>query len=95
MNGLVKTAALELGGDGVRVNAIAPGPIENRMMESIVGQLSPDDPSAPKGGITEALAIKRFGTNEEVANLALFLGSDESSYSTGSTFYVDGGFTAA
>ena len=39
--------------------------------------------------------LKRYGTNEEVAKLALFLGSDESSFSTGAIFLIDGGFTAA
>ncbi len=93
--GLVKTAALELGDANIRVNAIAPGPIDNRMMQSIVTQLSPDAPADARGGITQALAIKRFGASEEVANLALFLASDESSYCTGGVFLIDGGYTAA
>ncbi len=93
--GLVKTAALELGGANIRVNAIAPGPIDNRMMTSLVTQLSPDAPADARGDITETIALKRFGTNEEVANLALFLASDESAYCSGSVFLVDGGYTAA
>ena len=47
------------------------------------------------GGIEENVAMKRYGTNEEVANLALFLASDESSYTTGSVYMIDGGYTAA
>jgi len=93
--GLVKTAALELGEAGIRVNAIAPGPIDNRMMSAVGSQLSPDDPAAAREGITESLALKRYGTNEEVANLTLFLASDESSYTTGAVYTIDGGFTAA
>ena len=93
--GLVKTAALELGPFDIRVNAIGPGPIDNRMMLSIETQLAPDNPDAVRGGFSQMVAMKRYGTNEEVANLALFLASDEASYCTGSLHLVDGGFTAA
>ncbi len=93
--GLVKTAALELGPFNIRVNAIGPGPIDNRMIRSIETQLSPDDPGAMRTGFSESIALKRYGTNEEVANLALFLASDEASYCTGSIHMIDGGFTAA
>ncbi len=93
--GLVKTAALELGPFGVRVNAIGPGPIDNRMIRSIETQLSPDDPDGMREGFSQMIALKRYGTNEEVANLALFLASDEASYCTGSIHMIDGGFTAA
>jgi NAD(P)-dependent dehydrogenase (short-subunit alcohol dehydrogenase family) len=93
--GLVKTAALELGESGIRVNAIGPGPIDNRMMQSISAQMNPDDASQMRAGIEAMVPMKRYGTNEEVANLALFLASDESSYCTGGMYTVDGGFTAA
>ena len=93
--GLVKTAALELGAFNVRVNAIGPGPIDNRMIRSIETQLSPDNADAVREVFSQLIAMKRYGTNEEVANLALFLASDESSYCTGSIHMIDGGFTAA
>lgn len=93
--GLVKCAALELGPFDIRVNAIGPGPIDNRMIRSIETQLSPDDPDVMRAGLTQQIAMKRYGTNEEVANLALFLASDESSYCTGSIHMIDGGYTAA
>ncbi|MGB7203624.1 MAG: SDR family NAD(P)-dependent oxidoreductase [Pyrinomonadaceae bacterium] len=93
--GLVKTAALELGAFDIRVNAIGPGPIDNRMIRSIETQLSPDDPDVMREGFSQLIALKRYGTNEEVANLTLFLASDESSYCTGSIHMIDGGFTAA
>lgn len=93
--GLVKTAALEFGAFGIRVNAIGPGPIDNRMIRSIETQLSPDDPDSMRAGFSQLIALKRYGTNEEVANLALFLASDEASYCTGSIHMIDGGFTAA
>jgi len=93
--GLVKVAALELGPFNVRVNAIGPGPIDNRMIRSIEEQLAPDAADAVREGFSQMIAMKRYGTNEEVANLALFLASDESSYCTGSIHMIDGGFTAA
>ena len=93
--GLVKTAALELGASGIRVNAIAPGPIDNRMVSSLESQLSPEDPKAVHDGLIAHIAMKRYGTNEEVAHLAAFLASDEASYCTGGIYTVDGGYTAA
>ena len=93
--GLVKTTALELGPAKIRVNAIAPGPIDNRMIQSLESQYSPDDPQAIRNDLTTKIALQRYGTNEEVAQLALFLASDESSYCTGGTYLIDGGYTAA
>ena len=95
VNGLVKTAALELGAARIRVNAIAPGPIDNRMMQSLESQVAPENPAAMHDGIAAQMALKRYGTNEEVANLALFLASDESTFCTGGTHLIDGGYTAA
>lgn len=93
--GLVKCAALELGPFDIRVNAIGPGPIDNRMIRAIESQISPDDPDVMRASLTQQIAMKRYGTNEEVANLSLFLASDEASYCTGSIHMIDGGFTAA
>jgi NAD(P)-dependent dehydrogenase (short-subunit alcohol dehydrogenase family) len=93
--GMVRTAAIELGEFGVRVNAIGPGPIQNRMIDSIIDQASPDDPAAMAAGVRDAIPLKRFGNNEEVASLALFLASDESSYCSGGIHMIDGGYTAA
>ncbi len=92
--GMVKTAALEMAETGIRVNAIGPGPIDNRMMHSLEAQFNPDDTAAAHEFVLASVPMKRYGTNEEVANLALFLGSDESSYCTGGIHMLDGGFTA-
>jgi NAD(P)-dependent dehydrogenase (short-subunit alcohol dehydrogenase family) len=92
--GLVKTIAMELGEAGIRVNAIAPGPIDNRMIASLEAQLSPDDPAGMRAAIEEKIPLKRYGTEDEVANMALFLASDESEYCTGTIFNLDGGLTA-
>ena len=93
--GLVKTAAIELGASAIRVNAIAPGPIENRMMRSIESQLAPHNPEAVHQSLKAQIALKRYGSNEEVAQFAAFLASDEASYCTGGIYMIDGGYTAA
>ena len=93
--GLVKTAALELGPSNIRVNAVGPGPIDNRMIDSLQKQLAPDDPAALRTGIEASIAMRRYGTNEEVAHLLAFLASDASSYCNGSIYMIDGGFVAA
>lgn len=93
--GLVKTAALELGPSNIRVNAIGPGPIDNRMIDSLQNQLSPDDPAALRSGIEATIAMRRYGTNEEVAHLIAFLASDASSYCNGAMYLIDGGYVAA
>lgn len=92
--GLVKTAALELATSNIRVNAIGPGPIDNRMMRSLESQFSPENPAAGHDFVLSLVPMGRYGTNEEVANLALFLASDESTYCTGGIHMIDGGFIA-
>lgn len=95
ISGLVRVAALELAAAGVRVNAVAPAPIDNAMMQSIEGQASPGDPGLARAGFTALIAMGRYGTDTEVANLIAFLASDEASYCTGGNYAVDGGFLAA
>ena len=92
--GLAKTAALELAAQNVRVNTIHPGPIDNRMMRGIEGQMSPGHGDDVKRGFEEQVPLGRYGANQEIANLALFLASLEASYCTGAMFVADGGFTA-
>ena len=93
--GLVKTAALELGESNIRVNAVGPGPIDNRMIDSLQNQLAPEDPAAMREYIEGTIPMKRYGTSEEVAHLLAFLASDASSYCTGSIHMIDGGYIAA
>lgn len=95
INGLVHVAALEFAKLCVRVNSVAPAPIDNAMMASIEKQASPDDPSLARQGFSSLIAMGRYGTNEEVANVVAFLASDEARYVTGSIYAVDGGFMAA
>jgi 3alpha(or 20beta)-hydroxysteroid dehydrogenase len=92
--GLVKTASLELAPRGVRVVAINPGPIENRMMRSIEDQAAPGAGEQVKRGFEAQVPLHRYGSNAEIAALAAFLVSDDASYCTGAAFVADGGFTA-
>ncbi|MFI6581389.1 glucose 1-dehydrogenase [Embleya sp. NPDC050493] len=89
IRGLTKSAAIELGPLGVRVNSIHPGAIDTDMARAglELARQHGLDPMAK-------LPLGRVGTVEEAANLALFLASEESSYSTGSEFVFDGGWTA-
>lgn len=83
---ITRCLALEWGAIGIRVNSVAPGPIEDT--EGMT-RLAPD-PSY-KEAMTRNLAIKRFGTKDDVADLALFLASEAASYITGTVIPVDGG----
>jgi NAD(P)-dependent dehydrogenase (short-subunit alcohol dehydrogenase family) len=92
--GLVKTACLENANAGVRINTLAPGPIDNRMMQSLAEQSNPSDPQEFREAVMSSNPMGRYGSNEEIANLALFLASDESSYCNGGVYLADGGLTA-
>ena len=82
--------AVQFARDGIRVNALCPGPVETPMLL----RLFADDPAAFERRRVH-LPMGRLATAREIANAALFLASDESSYVNGSTFVVDGGLTAA
>jgi 3alpha(or 20beta)-hydroxysteroid dehydrogenase len=93
--GMVRTAAVELGGAGIRVNALVPGGIDNRMSRSVLSQMvPPEHVEATAAQFLAVIPLHRLGTNEEMAKAALFLISDDSSYCTGATLVVDGGLTA-
>ena len=92
--GLTKTAAGEVGRNGIRVNAVCPGPIDTRMIHALEAQLNPDDPASVGARYQGTIPIGRYGTAEEVANLVQFLCSDLASNITGAQYVVDGGRTA-
>lgn len=86
--GLTESLALELAPFGIRVNAVAPGAIDTLMMGAAKA-----DPKSLESTLSK-IPLHRFGKPEEVSNLVLFLASDDSSYMTGSTVVVDGGWLA-
>jgi len=83
VRGMIQVAAKELAADGIRVNVVHPGCIDTPMH-----QLNPADRQA---ALIERIPLRRFGTPVEVAQMVLFLTSDDASYITGSDFAVDGG----
>ncbi|HUZ20284.1 MAG TPA: SDR family oxidoreductase [Acidimicrobiales bacterium] len=93
--GLTRCAAIEGAAHGIRVNAIAPGHIDTRMARALTRQLSPEDPDGLMQSVAARVPMGRYGTAEEVANLATWLLSDEASYVTGGVYLVDAGITAA
>jgi NAD(P)-dependent dehydrogenase (short-subunit alcohol dehydrogenase family) len=89
--GIMRSAGIECGPMGIRVNTVNPGPIETPMVRSLESSYYPRDPERGKKVITSGTALKRYGTPEEVAALMLFLAGDESRYCTGGVYMVDGG----
>lgn len=83
---MTKTTAAEYGDKGIRVNCFCPGSIQTAMVEGI--------PKEYMDAVIEANPVKRIGTPREIADLALFLASDESSFITGTEVVIDGGYTA-
>ena len=92
--GIMRVAALEFADKKIRVNSIHPGPVETRMMESIEEQFSPNDAEIAKKGFEDNIPFGRYAKAKEIAELALFLASDESKYITGDSFVIDGGMMA-
>jgi meso-butanediol dehydrogenase/(S,S)-butanediol dehydrogenase/diacetyl reductase len=86
---LTRTAALELAGAGIRVNAVCPGVIDTPALQRAFAR-------RPEGRdvVSRAVPLRRLGRPEEIASAILFLASDDASYVTGATLVVDGGLTA-
>ena len=85
---MTEALALELAPFNIRVNAISPGAIDTPMVEA-----SKADPKMMEATLAR-IPLRRMGKPEEVSNLVLFLSSDKSSYMTGSTVVIDGGWLA-
>src|ERR1700726_4860549 len=89
VEGLTKSAALEGAAFGVRVNAVAPGPIETAMLDRFTGTAD------RKAGLVAGVPLKRAGRPEEIADAIVFLASGRASFITGQVINVNGGKTAA
>jgi len=89
VEGLTKSAALEAVAAGVRVNAVAPGPIQTDMLDRFTG-----NNADAKAGFLGSIPAGRAGTVEEIAQTILFLASDKAKYLTGQSIAVDGGYLA-
>jgi NAD(P)-dependent dehydrogenase (short-subunit alcohol dehydrogenase family) len=88
VEGLTKSAALEVAYTGVRVNAVAPGPIETGMLNRFTGT------AEGKAGLVAEVPLRRVGEPDEIANAIVFLCSDKASYAIGLVLSVDGGMSA-
>jgi NAD(P)-dependent dehydrogenase (short-subunit alcohol dehydrogenase family) len=89
VQGITKSAALEGAAAGVRVNAVAPGPVATDMLDRFVG-----GSEEAKSGFLASVPARRAASPEEIAQTIVFLGSDKARYLTGQCIAVDGGYTA-
>lgn len=87
--GLTKAAAVEMAASNVRVNSIHPSPVNTRMMRSLEKGLEVEQET-----LAQTIPLGRYGESSDIANLVLFLASDESSFITGAQYRIDGGMAA-
>src|ERR1700722_2050397 len=87
--GMMRTAALECAALKIRANTVNPSPIETRMMRSLEEQFAPGHPGQAKEQLQSAIPLGRYGHPEEVADVMLFLASNQSSYCTGGVYMID------
>jgi 3alpha(or 20beta)-hydroxysteroid dehydrogenase len=93
--GLTKSAALEGARYGIRVNCVAPGHIDTRMARDLTAQINPDDPEGVFQNVSNSVPLyKRYGTATEVANVVVWLLSDQSEYVSGGLHLIDGALNA-
>jgi NAD(P)-dependent dehydrogenase (short-subunit alcohol dehydrogenase family) len=83
--------AAELAPYNIRVNAIAPGPISTKMLDSHWFHLPPEEAQKAKEALGKLTPLGRVGEPEEIAGAAIYLASDASSYTTGAEIVIDGG----
>ncbi|WP_418060742.1 SDR family NAD(P)-dependent oxidoreductase [Pimelobacter simplex] len=88
--GLTRTAAVEYGARGIRVNAVSPGPVQSDMLDKSLARRGP----AVRDWYLDNTPMRRFATLDEVAHAVHWLASDEASFVTGHCLPVDGGWTA-
>lgn len=88
VEGMSKAAALEAAPAGIRVNVVAPGPVDTDMLTRFSGS------DERKAALTAGVPLKRLGTSEEIANAIVYMASDKASFITGAVLSVNGGKTA-
>jgi meso-butanediol dehydrogenase/(S,S)-butanediol dehydrogenase/diacetyl reductase len=89
---LTRAIAIDHGPEGIRCNSICPSYVVTDMLQQFFD--SQPDPRDARARAESAHALRRLSTPDEVANLALWLASEESSFASGQTFVLDGGLTA-
>ena len=92
--GLMRSVAKEGGEVNVRINTVNPSPIEGRMIESLERGVMPESPEVMRETMIGQIPMGRYGVPADVANLMLFLASEESRFLTGGVYMVDGGMSA-
>ncbi|WP_010532369.1 SDR family NAD(P)-dependent oxidoreductase [Lentibacillus jeotgali] len=95
--GLTKTASLECAGNNIRVNSIHPAPVSGNMMKTVhqgQGTTQGNEEEQVEEEITKSIPLGHYADSKNIANLVLFLGSDESEFITGAEYRVDGGMGA-
>lgn len=92
--GLMRSAALDGAAHNIRVNTVNPSPVETRMMRSLEAGINPEDTAAAHQQMAASIPLQRYGEPEDIANIMLFLVSDESAFLTGGVYMVDGGMAA-
>ena len=92
--GMMKSAAKEVAAQNIRVNTVNPSPVETRMMRSLEEGMAPGAAASAKAAMEASIPLGRYAEPEDIANIMLFLASDDSSFVTGSVYMADGGSVA-
>ena len=91
--GLMRSGALEGARNKIRVNTINPAPVATQLARDLEEGFNPDDPDRAQESMLRAIPLRRYAEPPEIADLLLFLASDESRYCTGGVYTIDGGLT--
>ncbi|TGT43960.1 SDR family oxidoreductase [Mesorhizobium sp. M8A.F.Ca.ET.165.01.1.1] len=94
LNSLTKSLAFELGPQGIRVNAIAPGTVDTAMRRKTVDNLPVEAKAELKAYVERSYPLGRIGRPDDLAGMAVYLASDEAAWTSGAIFIIDGGYTA-
>lgn len=92
--GMMKSAAKEVAADNIRVNTVNPSPVDTRMMRSLEEGMAPGAADQAKAAMEASIPLGRYAQPEDIANIMLFLASDDGAFVTGSVYLADGGSVA-